>query len=74
MLVIYTVTFNPSLDYIISVNDFELGKTNRTAKEQMLVGGKGINVSTVLTNFGIENTALIKEFFQYILYCKGIRI
>lgn len=55
---IYTVTFNPSLDYIVSVSDFELGKTNRTTTEQMLPGGKGINVSTVLQNLGIENTAL----------------
>ena len=55
---IYTVTFNPSLDYIVSVKDFELGKTNRTTYEQMLAGGKGINVSTVLTNLGIENIAL----------------
>lgn len=55
---IYTVTFNPSLDYIVSVKDFELGKTNRTTEEQMLPGGKGINVSTVLKNLGIENTAL----------------
>lgn len=55
---IYTVTFNPSLDYIISVDDFALGKTNRTTKEQMLAGGKGLNVSTVLKNLGIENTAL----------------
>ena len=55
---IYTVTFNPSLDYIVSVNDFALGKTNRTKTEQMLVGGKGINVSTVLTNLGVENVAL----------------
>ena len=55
---IYTVTFNPSLDYIVSVSDFALGKTNRTTKEQMLAGGKGINVSTVLHNLGIENTAL----------------
>ena len=55
---IYTLTFNPSLDYIVSVNDFELGKTNRTASEQMLAGGKGINVSTVLKNLGVENTAL----------------
>ena len=54
----YTVTFNPSLDYIVSVEDFQLGKTNRTAKEQMLPGGKGINVSTVLKNLGIPNTAL----------------
>jgi len=56
--VIYTVTFNPSLDYIVSVSDFALGKTNRTTKEQMLAGGKGINVSTVLHNLGIDNTAL----------------
>ena len=55
---VYTVTFNPSLDYIVSVEDFQLGKTNRTAKEQMLPGGKGINVSTVLKNLGIPNTAL----------------
>ena len=55
---IYTVTFNPSLDYIITVNSFELGKTNRTTSELMLAGGKGINVSTVLTNLGVENTAL----------------
>lgn len=55
---IYTVTFNPSLDYIISVHDFQLGKTNRTRTEQILPGGKGINVSTVLSNLGIDNTAL----------------
>ena len=55
---VYTVTFNPSLDYIVSMEGFQLGKTNRTAKEQMLPGGKGINVSTVLKNLGIPNTAL----------------
>ena len=55
---VYTVTFNPSLDYIVSVNDFELGMTNRTASELMLPGGKGINVSIVLGNLDIENTAL----------------
>ena len=55
---IYTVTFNPSLDYIVSTNNFELGKTNRTTYEQMLAGGKGLNVSTVLKNLGIENKAL----------------
>ena len=46
---VYTVTFNPSLDYIVSVNNFQMGMTNRTCAEQMLPGGKGINVSTVLT-------------------------
>ena len=55
---IYTVTFNPSLDYIVSVEDFKLGLTNRTSSELMLPGGKGINVSTVLGNLGIESTAL----------------
>ena len=55
---ICTVTFNPSLDYIVSVEDFKLGLTNRTSSELMLPGGKGINVSTVLGNLGIESTAL----------------
>lgn len=55
---IYTVTFNPSLDYIVSVDDFKLGKTNRTSSELMLAGGKGINVSIVLKNLGVESTAL----------------
>ena len=55
---IYTVTFNPSLDYIVSIDDFKIGKTNRTTAELMLPGGKGLNVSTVLHNLGIENTAL----------------
>ena len=55
---IYTVTFNPSLDYIVAVDDFQLGMTNRTSFEQILPGGKGINVSIVLKNLGFENTAL----------------
>jgi 1-phosphofructokinase len=55
---IYTVTFNPSLDYIVSMNGFEMGMTNRTIGEQIFPGGKGINVSIVLSNLGIENTAL----------------
>ncbi len=55
---VYTVTFNPSLDYIVSVEDFRLGMTNRTSSELILPGGKGLNVSMVLGNLGIENTAL----------------
>ena len=55
---IYTVTFNPSLDYIVSVDDFTCGIVNRTTDEIIFPGGKGINVSTVLMNLGIENTAL----------------
>ena len=40
---IYTVTFNPSLDYIVEVKDLQIGTINRTSYEQMLPGGKGIN-------------------------------
>ena len=54
---VYTVTFNPSLDYIVTVDDLKLGLTNRTSSELILPGGKGINVSTVLSNFGVDNTA-----------------
>lgn len=52
------MTFNPSLDYIVGVKDFKLGETNRTSYEQMLAGGKGINVSYVLKNLGFESTAI----------------
>ena len=55
---IYTVTFNPSLDYIVSVDDFQLGKVNRTSKELMNPGGKGINVSILLKNLGYDSCAL----------------
>lgn len=55
---IYTVTFNPSLDYIVTVNDFMTGVVNRTSKEIIFPGGKGINVSMVLSNLGYKNTAL----------------
>lgn len=55
---IYTVTFNPSMDYIVSMDAFKTGRTNRTREEQLLPGGKGINVSIVLKNLGIQSTAL----------------
>ncbi|MBR2760574.1 MAG: 1-phosphofructokinase [Solobacterium sp.] len=55
---IYTVTFNPSLDYIVTVDHFRTGEINRTADELIFPGGKGINVSIVLKNLGIDNTAL----------------
>ena len=54
---IYTVTFNPSLDYIVTVDDFSLGKVNRTKNEIIFPGGKGINVSMVLKNLGHESCA-----------------
>lgn len=55
---IYTVTFNPSLDYIVSVRNFEEGSVNRSSDEMILPGGKGINVSIVLNNLGMESHLL----------------
>ena len=55
---IYTVTLNPSLDYIAECKDFTLGATNRTSSEIIYPGGKGINVSNVLSNLGDRTTAL----------------
>ena len=76
---IYTVTFNPSLDYIVSVDNFTCGIVNRTTDEIIFPGGKGINVSMVLKNLGFENTALgfLAGFtgnrIQELLEEKGVR-
>ena len=55
---IYTITFNPSLDYVIQVDHFKPGIINKTKFEEILPGGKGINVSIVLSNLGHKSTAL----------------
>lgn len=55
---IYTVTFSPAIDYVVHMDDLKLGATNRTSTEEYYFGGKGINVSTILTELGIENTAM----------------
>ncbi len=55
---IYTVTLNPSLDYIVDVDRFGIGDISRVNREFIFAGGKGINVSTVLNNMGVDNTAL----------------
>lgn len=56
---IYTVTFNPAIDYIVRMDKpLDPGMTNRSVSEDCFFGGKGINVSTILMNLGIENTAL----------------
>lgn len=76
---IYTVTFNPSLDYIINVDHFQAGEINRTTKELIYPGGKGINVSIVLNNLGCETTALgflagfTGDEIQRLLEEKGVR-
>lgn len=54
---IYTLTLNPSLDYLITVPNFQMGRTNRTTTESIIPGGKGLNVSKVLSNLGVESTA-----------------
>ena len=55
---IYTITFNPALDYIMVVPSCRNGEVNRTESEKIMAGGEGINVSIVLNNMGVENTAL----------------
>ena len=56
---IYTLTINPSLDYIMEMDEFSVGKMNRSRSTYLLPGGKGINVSQVLTNLGAENVAFL---------------
>lgn len=55
---IYTVTLNPSIDYVVRLDELTLGITNRTTSEEYYIGGKGINVSYVLAELGMESTAL----------------
>lgn len=55
---VYTVTFNPALDYVVRMGSFQAGETNRTESDEIQWGGKGINVSTVLRNLGVDNVAL----------------
>lgn len=55
---VYTVTFNPALDYVVRMGSFHAGETNRTESDEVQWGGKGINVSVVLRNLGVDNVAL----------------
>ncbi len=55
---IYTVTLNPSIDYIVRLDSLKIGVTNRTTSEEYYMGGKGINVSCVLAELGIKSTAI----------------
>ncbi|WP_334075919.1 MULTISPECIES: 1-phosphofructokinase [Paenibacillus] len=55
---IYTMTLNPSIDFVVEVHDLELGSLNRMERDLKLPGGKGINVSRILNRLGAENTAL----------------
>lgn len=55
---IYTVTFNPAIDYVMRIGELKDGLTNRSKEEEINFGGKGVNVSIVLSNLGVKNTAL----------------
>ncbi len=55
---IYTVTFSPSIDYVVRLSSMRFNVTNRTDSEEYYYGGKGINVSQVLSELGLESTAL----------------
>ena len=75
---IYTVTLNPSIDYIIESDKFKIGEVNRANKEELYPGGKGINVSLMLNELQVENTALgflggfIGEYIENTLASNGV--
>ena len=54
---IYTVTFSPAIDYVVDLDELKIGAINRSKKETSLPGGKGINVSIVLSNLGKKSVA-----------------
>lgn len=75
---IYTVTFNPAIDYTVELDTLSIGETNRSKFSYILPGGKGINVSRVLNNLDIENIALgfvggfTGKFIEDYLKAKGL--
>ena len=67
---IYTVTFNPSLDYVVQADQLIPGEINRTTSEHIYPGGKGNNVSVILSNLGLKSKALgFKAGFMYWKRC-----
>ena len=55
---VYTVTFNPAIDYVVHIKDIHIGATNHSDSEEIYFGGKGINVSVVLKELGVNSKAL----------------
>ncbi len=76
---IYTVTLNPAIDYVVRMDECKEGHVNRTLSEELMYGGKGVNTSVVLTNLGVDNTALgfvggyIGKEFEHLLHTDGIK-
>ena len=62
---IYTVTFNPAIDYVIEVDNFKPGTVNRVKNNEKFAGGKGINVSRVLNNLNVKSIALRFYWWLY---------
>ena len=75
---IYTVTLNPSIDYVVETDKLKIGEVNRSNKEELYPGGKGINVSLMLKELQVENTALgflggfIGEYIENTLASNGV--
>ena len=55
---VYTVTFNPAIDYVVRIKEIIVGATNHSQREEIYFGGKGINVSVVLKELGVDSKAL----------------
>lgn len=55
---IYTLTYSPTIDYLVYVDDLKIGQLNLMDRDTYFYGGKGVNVSQVLNNLGVDNTAL----------------
>ncbi len=76
---IYTVTLNPSIDYLVTVDDFHFGATNRADEQHIVPGGKGINVSKVLASFGLPSrlfgftAGFTGDFIESELKTQGLR-
>lgn len=76
---VYTVTLNPAIDYVVRMDEYKEGHVNRTSSEKLMYGGKGINTSVVLTNLGVDNTAFgfvggyIGKELESLLHNDGIK-
>ena len=71
---IYTVTLNPSIDYVVEVNELTAGEIMRTKAEDLIFGGKGINVSSMLAQLGMKSCALgFIEALQGMHWNRGLR-
>ena len=69
----YTITLNPAIDMLTKVENFELGKLNRTGESKYVVGGKGINISLLLKNIGKKKSTWLYCRIYRVLHQRGIK-